>query len=252
MSAPLELRNPHSVLAALLARPKDVQRVSLSKSPSDAWERVADLAKKSGCKVDVVQGRPGGGGGGHDKDRDRSGSVALVRPRESALLSDVVASDDDQGLWLALDSVQDPHNVGAIFRTAAFFGVRGIILMQDRAAALTAAVYDTACGGLESVPFAIEVNLARALQEAKDAGLWVLGTSEHASESLFKVARDRKWLAVLGNEERGMRRLIQESCDVLCTIPNHSAHENGGPAVTSLNVSVVGGIVISHLTAANH
>jgi 23S rRNA (guanosine2251-2'-O)-methyltransferase len=151
---------------------------------------------------------------------------------------------DGKGLWLALDSLQDPHNVGAIFRTAAFFGVQGIMLTQERSAPLSAAAYDVASGGLEYVPFTLQTNLQRGFEVAKEAGLWILGTSEHSPDSLSSIQKDRPWLLVLGNEEHGMRRLTQEACDLLCKIP---------PAgrVTSLNVSVAAGIAISALSSGS-
>src|SRR3954470_18853888 len=103
-------------------------------------------------------------------------------------------------------------------------------------------VYDVASGGVEEVPFTLQTNLQRGFEIAKEAGLWILGTSEHAKEDLAKVERDRAWLLVLGNEEKGMRRLTEESCDVLCGILPRSE------GVTSLNVSVAAGIAIAALT----
>ena len=105
------------------------------------------------------------------------------------------------------------------FRAAAFFGAQGILLTQERSAPLSAVVYDVASGGLEYVPFTLQINLQRAFEIAKDAGLWILGTSEHAKDGVDSIERDRPWLLVLGNEEKGMRRLTEESCDVLCKIP---------------------------------
>ena len=147
------------------------------------------------------------------------------------------------GLWLALDQIQDPHNVGAIFRTAAFFGIRGIIVTKDRSAPLSATAYDVASGGLECVPFAQPPNLSRALKQAKDAGLWVLGTSEHATRDLSEVDRDRPWLLVLGNEEKGLRRLTSEHCDELCRITPRGE-------IASLNVSVAAGVLMAALSGA--
>jgi 23S rRNA (guanosine2251-2'-O)-methyltransferase len=145
-------------------------------------------------------------------------------------------------LWLALDNLQDPHNVGAIFRTAAFFGVQGIVLTKDRSAPLTATAYDVAAGGLEHVPFSLVPNLARAIADAKQAGVWVLGTSEHATEDVAQVDRERPWLLVVGNEEKGMRRLTAAHCDAICRITPRGA-------VTSLNVSVATGVLIAELTS---
>ncbi|MGZ3699360.1 MAG: TrmH family RNA methyltransferase, partial [Bdellovibrionota bacterium] len=97
--------------------------------------------------------------------------------------------------------------------------------------------------GVETVPFTLQTNLQRAFEIAKDAGLWILGTSEHANDDLAKIERDRPWLLVLGNEEKGLRRLTEERCDVLCKITPKGA-------VTSLNVSVAAGIFISRLSGA--
>jgi 23S rRNA (guanosine2251-2'-O)-methyltransferase len=146
------------------------------------------------------------------------------------------------GLWLALDQVQDPHNVGAIFRTAAFFGVRGVVMTDVRAASLTSVVYDVASGGMEAVPFAVEKNLRRALEVAKRAGVWILGSSEHASRDVSVVPIDRPWLLVVGNEESGLRRLTLETCDEVCAVLPR------GSGVTSLNVSVATGILIASLS----
>ncbi len=147
-----------------------------------------------------------------------------------------------RGVWLALDRLQDPHNVGAVFRTAAFFGIKGVILTQDKSAPLTGTVYDTAAGGVETVPIVMQTNLARALEIAKKKDLWVLGTSEHAEMPLSEVDRDRRWLLVIGKEEKGLRRLTKENCDQVCKIP-----PLGG--VTSLNVSVAAGIMMATLTS---
>jgi 23S rRNA (guanosine2251-2'-O)-methyltransferase len=268
----LRLHNPHSVLATLESRPKDVSEIIIPAGGSggrglgEGWDRVVKLAKEKNVRVTAAspksqseRGRPGGprnfdrgvergGEGGRDRsDSDgRTGvAEAVIQERKPVaveeLFEDAREKADGKGLWLALDSLQDPHNVGAIFRTAAFFGVQGILLTQERSAPLTSTVYDVASGGMESIPFAIEVNLQRSFEKAKDAGLWILGTSEHAQADLSTVERDRPWLLVIGNEEKGMRRLTEEACDVLCKVT---------PAgnVTSLNASVAAAIFISKLT----
>jgi 23S rRNA (guanosine2251-2'-O)-methyltransferase len=168
--------------------------------------------------------------------------MAFVRPRPSLELEELFSSSVKRGIWLALDCLQDPHNVGAIFRAAAFFGVQGIVLTEDRSAPLSSVVYDVASGGMEAVPFSVQTNLRRSLDVAKKHDLWVLGSSEHAKQNVAQIDRDRRWLLVVGNEEKGMRRLTTEHCDELCTIPCASE------VVTSLNASVATGILLSHLT----
>lgn len=171
-----------------------------------------------------------------------SAAEALVRERAPTDLRDLFAAAQEQpGLWLALDQIQDPHNLGALFRTAAFFGIRGVVLTRHKSAPMTSTVYDVASGGVEYVPFSLETNLRQSLDAAKEAGLWVLGTSEHATRAVWEVDRDRSWLVVLGNEEAGLRRLTTETCDELCSIP-------GQGGIGSLNVSVAAGILMATLT----
>jgi len=211
--------------------------------PHGAWERVVTEARRHGRTVRPTTEReergprrPQAGGG-------RSGAEAYVDEREPEALEALFETDTSgPGLWLALDQVQDPHNVGAIFRTAAFFGVRGIVMTDVRAASLTSVVYDVASGGVEAVPFAIEKNLRRALEAAKRAGVWILGTSEHARRDVTEVPVDRPWLLVVGNEEAGLRRLTLETCDEVCRVSPR------GDDVTSLNVSVATGILIASLS----
>jgi 23S rRNA (guanosine2251-2'-O)-methyltransferase len=257
----LDLLNPHSALAALKRRPLDVIEIRVGAQPSGTWKRVAELANEH--RIPVVQmkdepvqvGRRGKPGGGHS---ERAG-VASARVREFGGIGKPeqffkqtgapgspsggkAATGATPGVWLALDHLTDPHNVGAIFRTASFFGVRGIILTRDRSAPLTATVFDVAAGGVEHVPFCIVSNLARALEEARNQGLWLLGTSEHAKDSLFQAKLDRDWLVIVGNEEAGLRRLTIDNCDIVAGIPSLGE-------TNSLNVSVATAVVTSHLTS---
>lgn len=241
----LRLRNPHSVLAALETRPSDVVevRVGSLKNLSEGWERVAELARKHRIPVN-----PGSAPSRERRDEQgrQGANEAQVKPREPLSTEELFDSATDRaggkGLWLALDSLQDPQNVGAIFRTASFFGVQGILLTQERSAPITETAYDVAAGGVEHVPHALQVNLQRAFEVAKEKGLWILGSSEHANDDISTIQTDRPWLLVLGNEEKGMRRLTEESCDVLCRIS-----PRGG--TTSLNVSVAAGVLISRLSS---
>jgi len=241
----LALRNPHAVLAAFQSRPADVFSVRLpgGRAPG-GWERVAAQAKHWDTPiVESERADPRR----RDREGGRAGPEASVKERAPISLDALYArrpadGASTGGLWLALDSLQDPHNVGSIFRSAAFFGVRGIVMTSDRAAPLSAVVYDVASGGVEAVPFAVETNLRRALEAAKAAGLWILGSSEHATKNIEDIPRDRPWLLVLGNEEEGLRRLTLETCDEVCQIAPKAED------VTSLNVSVAAGILIATLT----
>ncbi|MEK6580485.1 MAG: 23S rRNA (guanosine(2251)-2'-O)-methyltransferase RlmB [Bdellovibrionota bacterium] len=242
----IRVRNPHSVLAALETRPDDVVEICASQAPqeSDAWKKVVRLAKElrisvTGPKAQSKNARD------FKEDGRQGGNDAAIKEREGIsveeLFRDAPKRANGSGLWLALDCLQDPHNVGAIFRAAAFFGVQGILLTQERSAPISQTVYDVASGGVEYVPFTLQTNLQRGFEVAKEAGLWILGATEHEGDELDKIKPDRPWLLVLGNEEKGMRRLTTESCDLLCKIPSQGK-------VTSLNVSVAAGILISHFS----
>jgi len=234
----LELRNPHSVIAALERRPGDVARLELPpQGGGPAWQRARELAEQLSIPIGDLEERGRSGG------RER-GSIGRVAERRARRIDELVADADGHGgLWLALDSVQDPQNVGAIFRIAAFFGVRGVLMARDRAAPMSGVVYDVASGGVEAVPFATETNLHRALGVARDAGIWLLGSSEHAERDVYSVPRDRAWMLVVGNEERGLRPRTLEACDD--TVRVAPATDAG---VTSLNVASATSVLVSALS----
>ena len=249
VSLTLYLKNPHSVLAALEHRSEAVSLVTQhSERPHGAWKQVVALAGKQGVPVrhEARWREPGRRRTQRSGEAGRAASAeATVREHPGIaiemLFDDAANRANGHGLWLALDQIQDTHNIGAIFRTAAFFGVEGLVLTRDRSAPLNATVYDTACGGVETVPFTVQTNLSRALEQAKRAGVWVLGTSEHAEQDVAEIERDRPWLLVLGNEEKGLRRLTMETCDALCRITPRGE-------VGSLNVSVAAGVLIAMMT----
>jgi len=239
----LYLKNPHSVLAVIDRRPKDIQQLVLSGSDSmsEGWKQVEAAALAKGITISKGDKKKPGGPRPTAQAGRESTCEALVKERESLNLEKLIHIEEGvNGLWLALDCLQDPQNVGSIFRTAAFFGVKGIIMTQERSAPLTSVAYDIASGGIEYVPFTILPNLQRAFEVAKDHGLWILGTSEHAKQSYTKVEKDRNWLLVLGNEEKGMRRLTEENCDLVCQIPPLGE-------VKSMNVGAAAAVLISRL-----
>jgi 23S rRNA (guanosine2251-2'-O)-methyltransferase len=256
----LSLRNPHSILATFYARPQAVVDIRLPAGrPTEAWSEIENLARQHGVPILQAATRDerrrsrshressGGRGGEAEATVKERPEVPLEALFANPPNEDSTSTGSDQvvpnahRLWLALDQIQDPHNVGAIFRAAAFFGIAGIIVTRDRSAPMNGTVYDVASGGIEAVPFANPANLARALELAKKSGLWVLGTSEHATKDLREVDRARSWVLVLGNEESGLRRLTAETCDELCRISSRGS-------VGSLNVSVAAGVLMAALT----
>lgn len=238
----LRLKNPHSVLAALDARPRDVLEVRIPpRTPSDAWREVATRAARQNVAVKAILPSEKPHGKKDEKSAREGGTEGLVKERAETPLDDLFAGARERpGIWLGLDSLQDPHNIGAIFRTAAFFGVRGIVLTRDRSAPMSATAYDVASGGVELVPFHQSTNLNQALEVAKEAGLWSIGTAEEATQEITQFRLDRSWMIVMGSEEQGLRRLVRERCDELCRL-------TGAGALSSLNVSVATGVALALL-----
>lgn len=241
----LELRNPHSVLATLQVRPRAVRSVRVNaRHTGTAWDDVVAAAQQQAISVLVgAAERPTGRK--RDTERSSGAGSAQIEPPSPVPLNNLWKSrheSSDFGIWLALDQIQDPQNLGAIFRLAGFFGVRGIIMTKDKSAPVNATVCDVATGGVEYVPFAIVPNLTQALQQAQKSELWVLGTCERAPSSIHQVQIDRNWILVLGNEGDGMRRLTRETCDQLASLPAR------GP-VPSLNVAAATAACLTALTA---
>lgn len=137
-----------------------------------------------------------------------------------------------RNVLVMLDQVTDPHNVGAIIRSACAFGADGMILQKKHAPELDGVLAKTACGAVEHVPVAYETNLSRALESLKEAGFFVYGLDERGARSIDALQTDRpaKIVLVLGAEGPGLRHLIKEHCDELMKLPTKGA-------ISSLNVS---------------
>jgi len=140
-------------------------------------------------------------------------------------------------LLLALDGVQDPHNLGACLRTADACGVLAVIVPRDRAVQLTPAARKVAVGAAENTPVVAVTNLARTLKLLKDAGLWVVGADVSADKAAAQVDLTGPRVLVLGGEGAGLRRLTRENCDFMVRLPQLGV-------VESLNVSVAAGMLL--------
>ena len=156
---------------------------------------------------------------------------------EESALPDLLVAAAGKALFLVLDGVQDPHNLGACLRSAAAAGVTAVILPKDKAAQINATVRKTSAGAADRIPVISVTNLARTLRTLKDAGVWVYGLEGEASAGLHTLDLRGNVALVLGGEAEGMRRLTREHCDGLVRIPMPGEME-------SLNVSVAAGIAL--------
>lgn len=162
------------------------------------------------------------------------GIAAQVNPLPDYGLSDVI----DCNRLLVLDQITDPHNFGAILRSAAAFGFMGVLVPKAQSAALTPAAAKAAVGAAELVKV-VEINLAQGLQQLQQHGFWVIGLAGEAKTELKDVKPAKKICIVMGSEGEGIRPLVQKQCDELVKINMQSGME-------SLNVSVATGITLHH------
>lgn len=145
--------------------------------------------------------------------------------------------DKPDPLVLVLDCIQDPHNLGACLRSADAAGAACVVMPKDKSAPITETVIRVACGGAENVPLVRVTNLARAMDKLKELGVWLVGTADEATQTLYEVDLKGPIGIVMGAEGAGMRRLTGEHCDFLVRIPMKGR-------VPCLNVSVATGVCL--------
>jgi 23S rRNA (guanosine2251-2'-O)-methyltransferase len=173
--------------------------------------------------------------------RDHQGVMAVAAARPAVSLEDIVAhankSAGQKGLIVLLDGVEDPHNLGAVIRTALAAGAHGVVIPERRAAGLTDTVSRASAGALAHLPVAKVINLVRAMEELKELGYWLVGLDERADRSYSDVDYTSPTGIVLGSEGSGLHELTRKRCDFVVSLPTT------GP-VRSLNVSVAAGVVL--------
>jgi len=171
---------------------------------------------------------------------NHQGVIAIASAKQYATLDEILAAPVLQGrapLFLVLDGVEDPRNLGAIIRTADAAGVHGVIIPERRATGLTETVAKAAAGAMEHVPVVKVVNIVNTLEEFKKAGVWVAGAEAGGETIYWDADFVRPTALVLGGEDRGVRRLVREHCDYLVSLPQLGI-------ISSLNVSVAAGILL--------
>ena len=216
---------PDSVIEVHLdAQRRDARMRSFAQRATEAGAKVIDSDDARLCKL-----------AGNDRHQ---GVVALVKPLPARhSLDDILDEASTQPLVLALDSVTDPHNLGACLRVADGAGVQAVIAPTDHAVGLNATVAKVASGAAETVPYLMVTNLARALNELKERDVKVIGLTDDAEQTLYDIDLSGPLALVLGAEGKGLRQLTRSTCDVLVKIPMAGA-------VESLNVSVAAGVCL--------
>ncbi len=168
------------------------------------------------------------------------GVIAYASPIEYKEISDIldIAKSKGEAPFIVIcDEIEDPHNLGALIRTAEIAGCHGIIIPKRRSASVTETVVKVSCGATEHLPIARVGNINDAIDELKEAGVWVYGTDGSADKLYFEEDLKGPIAIIIGSEGRGLNKLTMKKCDVLLKIPMKGQ-------ITSLNASVSGGIVI--------
>lgn len=207
---------------------------ALEKDP--LYAQVRRLAKGKGAIVQLTErGKLDALTGGEN----HQGIVASAAAHKYLELSDLIvkAKEHQDPLIVLLDGIEDPHNLGAIIRSAECAGAHGIVITQRRSASLTGVVEKTAAGALEYMPIARVVNLVRAIEELKDAGFWVVGAEASGDRWIYDVDLKGAIALVIGGEGAGMHRLVTEKCDFVAKLPLLGK-------TTSLNASVAAGVML--------
>jgi 23S rRNA (guanosine2251-2'-O)-methyltransferase len=227
----------HPVEEAIRSGARRLDHVSVARERrDDRLERLIELCRAAGVRVSL---EPREQLTRLARTDAHQGVLAVVRERQFLGVEDLLAGNDGdrQRFFLALDGIEDPHNLGALLRTADGAGVDGVILPERRSAPVTATVAKTSAGASEHVRIARVTNLVRALEQMKQGHVWVLGLDERGSQDYTDYDFRSDCVLVLGREGAGLHDLVKKTCDYLLRIPMAGQ-------ISSLNVSVAGAVVM--------
>jgi 23S rRNA (guanosine2251-2'-O)-methyltransferase len=219
----------HAVAAALANPERQVVRIWVTREAAPDYDIPRDIPTSFADAADLGRLVP--------RDAPHQGIVADVERLDDILLADILEQAEDGRPLLVLDQVTDPHNVGAILRSAAAFGALALVTQDRHAPPESGALAKAASGALETVPWVRVVNLARALDEIAEAGFWRIGLAGEAEMTLAEALGPRRVALVLGAEGEGMRPNTAQHCDALARLPI-------GEAMESLNVSNAAAIAL--------
>ena len=217
---------------------RSIDKIYLAKGETDkALGHIASRARAQGIVVVEADRRKLDA---MSVTKAHQGVVAVAAVRDYCSVDDILAAAEARGeapFVILCDEISDPHNLGAILRTAECVGAHGVIIPKRRSAGLTSIVDKTSAGAAEHVAVARVANLPAAIRELKDRGLWIYGTAAEAAQSLWETDFTGPACIVIGSEGDGMGRLVQETCDFLVKIPMRGR-------LNSLNASTAAGVMM--------
>jgi 23S rRNA (guanosine2251-2'-O)-methyltransferase len=227
----------HAVEALLKKHPDRIVRICVYQERNDQKiQAITQLAKAKNIKIELLSRQE------LDRlanDENHQGAMAFCQEVKHSTEDDLerILSEVKNPLFLVLDGVQDPHNLGACLRSADAAGVDAVIAPRDKSAGITPTVSKVASGAAETVPFIQVTNLARTLKFLQDQGVWIYGAAGEAEKNVYEMKFSGSIAIVMGAEGAGMRRLTRDHCDELIKIPMYGS-------VSSLNVSVATGVIL--------
>jgi 23S rRNA (guanosine2251-2'-O)-methyltransferase len=232
----------HPVLEALRTCPQSIRKIVVDKSSGSRVEEVLKQAHKHSIPVSLEQEKAKAGSAKNFGSAEQEGSqgvyARIILPTLSLEnLLDKLEKVVGPPLLLALDSIQDPHNLGAIIRSAVAAGVNGIILTKDRSAPITGTVIKISAGSAFHIDICRVTNLVSSLQLLKEHGIWIFGTTKDASQPIYDADLSVPACLVIGSEGKGLRPLVAQQCDLKISIPMQGS-------LDSLNASVAAGIIL--------
>lgn len=212
-----------------------IYRAYIIKQNSKIVDEIIKKLKKANVEINFVDKRF------FDKiDMNHQGVMVEAEPFNYKDLSDL----SNYQRLIILDQIEDPHNLGAIIRSAESFGFDGVIIPERRSASVSPIVYKTSAGAINNINVIMVKNINRSIEEIKEAGFWVYGLAGEASSPIDKTDLKGKVCLVVGNEGKGLSRLVRENCDILINIPMKGF-------VNSLNASVASAIAMYEVLRQN-
>jgi 23S rRNA (guanosine2251-2'-O)-methyltransferase len=225
----------HAVEEALRARNRPLDHIEVARERHDQrLQAVIDLAREQGVSVRFS---PRDQLDRLARSKSHQGIVAVVAGKSYSELDELLKKKGEHTFIVVLDGIEDPHNLGALIRTADGAGADGVIIPERRAATVNATVTKTSAGASEHVRIARVVNVARTLDELKQRNVWIVGLDERGPKDYDQLDYNMDCAVVLGAEGHGLHDLVRKKCDYLVSIPMMGR-------VPSLNVSVAGAVVM--------
>lgn len=231
-----QLEGRNAVLEVLKSG-RDIEKIIVQKGNVEGTiRRIVGIAKEKGVVVqEVVKQKLDE----MSQTKNHQGVIAIVSEHEYADVEDIINSAESKGekpFIIILDNITDPHNLGAIIRTAECAGAHGVIIPKRRSVGLTAVVGKTSAGAIEYMPVARVTNIARTIDDLKSRGIWV-ACADMGGDNYFDASLDGALALVIGSEGEGVSRLVKEKCDFTVSIPMYGK-------ISSLNASVAAALLM--------